>query len=58
MWLFKRSSPKDKLNKKYRRLLEESKSLSTSNRKESDRLYAEAEAVLDEIKKLEKNESA
>lgn len=58
MWLFKKSSPKDKLNKKYRRLLEESKSLSTSNRKESDRLYAEAEAVLDEIKKLEKNESA
>lgn len=57
MGLFKRTTPKEKLNKKYRKLLEESKSLSTINRKEADRLYAEAEEVLNEIKKLEVNES-
>lgn len=56
MGLFKRTTPKEKLNKKYRKLLEESKSLSTINRKEADRLYAEAEEVLNEIKKLEVNE--
>lgn len=57
MGLFKRTTPKEKLNKKYRKLLEESKSLSTINRKEADRLYAEAEEVLNQIKKLEVNES-
>lgn len=57
MGLFIRTTPKEKLNKKYRKLLEESKSLSTINRKEADRLYAEAEEVLNEIKKLEVNES-
>ena len=58
MGLFKRTTPKEKLNKKYRKLLEESKSLSTINRKEADRFYAEAEEVLNQIKKLEENESA
>lgn len=58
MGLFKRTTPKEKLNKKYRKLLEESKSLSTINRKEADRLYAQAEEVLNQIKKLEENESA
>lgn len=58
MGLFKRTTPKEKLNKRYRKLLEESKSLSTINRKEADRLYAEAEEVLNQIKKLEENESA
>lgn len=58
MWPFKKTSPREKLSKKYRKLLEESKSLSTINRKEADRLYAEAEEVLDQIKKLEENESA
>lgn len=58
MWPFKKTSPKEKLSKKYRKLLEESKSLSTINRKEADRLYAEAEEVLDQIKTLEENESA
>ena len=55
MGLFRRSSPKDKLNKKYKKLLEQSKALSTVNRKESDKLLAEAEEVLNEIKKLEAN---
>ena len=55
MGLFRRSSPKDKLNKKYKKLLEQSKALSTVNRKESDKLLAEADEVLNEIKKLEAN---
>ena len=58
MGLFRRSSPKDKLNKKYKKLLEQSKALSTVNRKESDKLLAEAEEVLNEIKKLEANGAA
>lgn len=57
MGLFSRSTPKEKLNKKYRKLLEQSRALSTVNRKESDKLIAEAEDVLNEIKKLEVNES-
>jgi hypothetical protein len=58
MGLFRRSSPKDKLNKKYKKLLEQSKALSTVNRKESDKLLAEADEVLNEIKKLEANGAA
>lgn len=58
MGLFRRTTPKDKLNKKYRKLLEQSKALSTVNRKESDKLLAEAEDVLNQIKKLEANGSA
>ena len=57
MGLFSRSTPKEKLNKKYRKLLEQSRALSTVNRKESDKLIAEAEDVLNEIIKLEENES-
>lgn len=58
MGLFRRSSPKDKLNKKYKKLLEQSKALSTVNRKESDKLLAEANEVINEIKKLEANGAA
>ena len=58
MGLFRRSAPKDKLNKKYKKLLEQSKALSTVNRKESDKLLAEADEVLNEIKKLEANGAA
>lgn len=58
MGLFRRSTPKEKLNKKYRKLLEQSKALSTVNRKESDKLLAEADEVLNEIKKLEANGAA
>lgn len=58
MGLFRRSSPKEKLNKKYKKLLEQSKALSTVNRKESDKLLAEADEVLNEIKKLEANGAA
>lgn len=53
MKLFKRTSAKDKLIKKYQKLLEQSHQLSHSNRKESDQKQAEAEEVLEEIKRLE-----
>lgn len=55
--LFKKKSEKEKLNVKYMKLLEDSKRMSTSNRSESDRLIAEAEKVLDQIKALETNEA-
>jgi len=54
--LFGKSDPKEKLEKKYKKLLEESHRLSHSNRAESDRVAAEAEEVLNELKKLEGNE--
>jgi hypothetical protein len=50
--LFGKSSPKDKLQKKYEKLLEESHRLSHSNRAKSDQLRAEAEEVANEIDKL------
>lgn len=58
MGLFRRRTPKDKLNKKYKKLLEQSMAMSTINRKESDKLIAEANEVLNEIKKLEANGAA
>ena len=51
--LFKSKSPKDKLYAEYQSLLKKSHELSTVNRMLSDQKLAEAEAVLDEIKKLE-----
>ena len=50
-------SSKEKLNEKYMKLLEDAKRMSTSNRSESDRLTAEADKVLDQIKALEVNEA-
>lgn len=50
--LFGKTTPKEKLEKKYRKLLEESHRMSTSNRAKSDQLRAEAEEVLKEIESL------
>lgn len=50
--LFKKSTPKEKLELKYKKLLEESHRLSTTNRKMSDLKAAEAEAVIKEIEAL------
>ena len=50
--LFGKTSPKEKLEKKYKKLLEESHRLSHSNRAKSDLLRAEAEEVLKEIENL------
>ncbi len=50
--LFKKKSELDKLNDKYKKLLEDSHRLSTTNRKESDNKYAEADEVLKKIEAL------
>lgn len=49
MGLFSRKSPKEKLQKKYEKLMQESYNLSKSNRKASDAKVAEAEEVLKEL---------
>lgn len=51
--LFKKKSPKEKLEKKYRALLEEAHRLSKTDRSASDLKAAEAEAVLKEIEALD-----
>ncbi len=51
--IFKKKSEKEKLNERYMKLLGDAKKMSTVNRSESDRLVAEAEKVLDQIKALE-----
>lgn len=50
--LFKRKSPREKLEAEYRKLLEEAHRLSTTNRAASDRKRAEAEAVLTRMEQL------
>lgn len=51
---FKKKSPIEILNKKYKKLQEEAYNLSTTNRMQSDLKYAEALEVLKEIEALEK----
>jgi len=50
--LFKKKSEKEKLQVRYKKLLEESYNLSTTNRKLSDQKVFEAEQVMNEIEKL------
>jgi len=54
--LFKKKSEVDKLSDKYKKLMEESYKLSTSNRKQSDAKRAEAEEVLKKIDVLRSKE--
>ena len=57
MGFFTRKTKKEKLNDKYKKKLEQAYKMSTSNRTESDRLTAEANEILEEIKKLETTEN-
>ncbi len=52
MGIFSRKSPKEKLQKKYEKLMKESYNLSKSNRQASDQKVAEAEEVLKEMNAL------
>ena len=52
--LFKNKSEVEKLNDKYKSLMKEWHELSSINRSESDKKYAEAEAVLIDIENLKK----
>lgn len=51
--LFRKKSEKEKLQEKYRKLMEEAFRLSHSNRKASDEKTAEAEAILRKIELME-----
>ena len=51
--LFKKKTPIDLLNEKYKKLQKEAFELSTTNRMQSDLKYAEAQEVLKEIEALE-----
>jgi len=53
--LFKGKSELEKLNEKYKKLLEDAHRLSTSNRTLSDQKTAEANEVLSQIEALNKN---
>ncbi len=50
---FRRSSEKEKLEKKYRKLLDEAYKLSHSDRKSSDLKTAEADTILKQIEALD-----
>ncbi|MEQ6167538.1 MULTISPECIES: Lacal_2735 family protein [unclassified Ekhidna] len=52
MGLFSRTTPKEKLQKKYEKLMKESYTLSKTNRKASDEKVAEADKVLKAIETL------
>lgn len=52
--IFKKKTEVEKLNKKYKELLNEAHRLSTTSRKLSDEKIAEAAIVLDQIESLEK----
>lgn len=52
--LFKKKSEKEKLYLQYEKLLKESHSLSTSNRKLSDQKAYEADEIMKKIETLEK----
>ena len=54
--LFKKSNPKEKLEKKYRDLMEQAHKYSTTNRKLSDQKVQEAEEVMQELERLAKNQ--
>lgn len=52
--LFKKTSEVDKLQKKYEKLMKEWHALSTTNRGESDKKYADAQKIQDQIEQLQK----
>jgi len=53
MRFFKKTPNKQKLHKKYLKLMEEWHQLSTTNRSKSDEKYAEAQLILKDIEMLE-----
>lgn len=56
--LFKKKSEIDVLQKKYEKLMSQWHELSSINRAESDKKYAEAEEILKKIDVLKNNQSA
>ncbi|MFN7014133.1 MAG: Lacal_2735 family protein [Bacteroidia bacterium] len=52
MFSFFKKAPGKKLEKEYKKYMEEYFRLSTSNRAESDKAFAKAEEILKELEKL------
>ncbi|WP_296317678.1 Lacal_2735 family protein [Winogradskyella sp. UBA3174] len=50
--LFKKTSELDKLQKEYEKLMADWHKLSTTNRSESDKKYAEAQKIIEQIEIL------
>lgn len=50
--LFKKTSEVEKLQKQYETLMADWHKLSTTNRSESDKKYAEAQLIIEKIEKL------
>ncbi|MGC6284196.1 MAG: Lacal_2735 family protein [Polaribacter sp.] len=50
--LFKKKSEKEKLQDRYKKLMEEAYKLQSVNRSQSDEKYAEADAILKQIDAL------
>jgi hypothetical protein len=55
MGIFKKKTEADHLRKQYKRLMKEAYNLSRTDRKGSDKKYAEADALMDRIHELESN---
>lgn len=53
--LFKKPSKLDKLNSKYKKMMQSAMEMSKRDRTKADVMYAEADLVLKEIEALEKN---
>ncbi len=53
--LFKKTSELDKLQKQYEKLMADWHKLSTTNRSESDKKYAEAQKIIEQIEILKQN---
>lgn len=51
--LLKKKSEKEKLQNRYKKLMEEAYKLQSVNRSQSDEKYAEADAILKQIDSLE-----
>ena len=51
--LFKKTSEIDKLQKKYEKLMKEWHELSTTNRAESDKKFAEAQEIVKKIEQIQ-----
>ena len=54
--LFRNSSPKEQLEKKYKDLMQQAHKYSTTNRKLSDKKVEEAEEVMQQLERLTKNQ--
>lgn len=51
--LFKKKSEVERLQSEYEKLMKKSHALSTTNRKDSDKAFAEANEIMNKIEKLQ-----